>query len=443
DSSFQPKTAEGAIKPESQWTQDEMRMVLQDQHLKSIIMSCLPDDIMESVISYETSKATWTNLVYNFKGLSDTKENKNMDLKLKYQTFRAKPSESLSHTYTHYKTLLNEFTNDGVNLSKHEINVKVLMTLADDELSVGKNHARNSKWIDITMRKVNILLTMNEDADWQNYLNYINIHIKASPSSEVMSLTFQPHSPKERSDLGIVKHNKTKTQDSLNQSVSGTVIVSETEPTTPSVPTEVKNNKQESKINELTKLVQMYHATNPFASNSRCCTLDDLNSMIDKTHDVGLVFPMDIVPICRLRDLLEALMLIFPMQFGYLRSRCSRLAQNIENSHCIAMMEAVNGAKDLNVSVTVLAIEVSGASLFFPSDDLLIVNQDLECIKSSDLVVKKLLMILMNGLNPKEIDEAKESKLMWSKTEIRKLKYDNNDSQLDIDNNVDHHCKQQ
>ncbi|GJR03611.1 hypothetical protein Tco_0526595 [Tanacetum coccineum] len=56
--------------------------------------------------------------------------------------------------------------------------VKVLMALADDELTVGKNHARNDEWIDITMRKVNILLSMDEDADWQNYLKYINIDLK-------------------------------------------------------------------------------------------------------------------------------------------------------------------------------------------------------------------------------------------------------------------------
>ncbi|GJS30952.1 retrovirus-related pol polyprotein from transposon TNT 1-94 [Tanacetum coccineum] len=31
--------------------------------------------------------------------------------------------------------------------------VKVLMALADDELTVGKNHARKGEWIDITMRK--------------------------------------------------------------------------------------------------------------------------------------------------------------------------------------------------------------------------------------------------------------------------------------------------
>ncbi|GKF00574.1 hypothetical protein Tco_0023924, partial [Tanacetum coccineum] len=63
DGPFQPKTAEGATKPESQWTNDERRVVNQDQCLKSIIISCLPDDIIESVISCETSKATWTDLV--------------------------------------------------------------------------------------------------------------------------------------------------------------------------------------------------------------------------------------------------------------------------------------------------------------------------------------------------------------------------------------------
>ncbi|GKA99730.1 hypothetical protein Tco_0827724 [Tanacetum coccineum] len=177
-------------------------------------------DIMESVISCVSEKETWTDLVHSFEGPSDTKENRIMDLKLEYQTFRAKPTKSLSQTYTRYKTLLNELANDGVNLSKHEINVvnnyssvskgfqpkftqkliqsssnsnnqanpkfqkdykaeykkmkaklalleaspsneeevsdkeevtqvKVLMALADDELTVGKSHARNGEWVDI------------------------------------------------------------------------------------------------------------------------------------------------------------------------------------------------------------------------------------------------------------------------------------------------------
>ncbi|GJW36968.1 hypothetical protein Tco_0059888, partial [Tanacetum coccineum] len=46
-------------------------------------------------------------------------------------------------------------------------------------------------------------------------------------------------------------------EDSPNESVSGTVTVNESKQTTPLVPTEVKDPKQESKLNELTKLVQM------------------------------------------------------------------------------------------------------------------------------------------------------------------------------------------
>nr|GEW98721.1 retrovirus-related Pol polyprotein from transposon TNT 1-94 [Tanacetum cinerariifolium] len=229
--------------------------------------------------------------------------------------------------------------------------------LADDEFTVRKSHARNGKWVDITIRKVNTLLSMDEDADWKNYLKDELLSLKqakldtitfqiqnteltklnhalqeqlkeekninekwltsskkvsqciseqiphqkekviegydqemvpktkycverlnpdsklpnfnterilafesqagASPSSEVMPLTFQPHSPKERLGLGTMKHTKPEIQDSSNKSVLGTVTVIGTKQITPSVHTKVKDTEQESKLKELTKLVQM------------------------------------------------------------------------------------------------------------------------------------------------------------------------------------------
>ncbi|GKF16113.1 hypothetical protein Tco_0061031 [Tanacetum coccineum] len=93
------------------------------------------DDIMELVISCKTTKATWNDLVHNFKGPSDTMENRIMDLKLEYQTYRVKPSESLLQAYTRYKTLLNKLANDGVNLSKHEINVGFVNSLPEKWLT--------------------------------------------------------------------------------------------------------------------------------------------------------------------------------------------------------------------------------------------------------------------------------------------------------------------
>ncbi|GJU68684.1 hypothetical protein Tco_1254943 [Tanacetum coccineum] len=131
DGPFKPKTTEGADKPKAQWTQDERRVVVQDQRLKSIIVSCLPYDIMESVISCETAKDTWTDLVHSFEGL-------------------------VAETFDWDK---EEVFND-----EEVTQVKVLMALADDELTVGKNHARNGEWIDITMRKqrLNLLSKYNK-----------------------------------------------------------------------------------------------------------------------------------------------------------------------------------------------------------------------------------------------------------------------------------------
>ncbi|GJW58663.1 retrovirus-related pol polyprotein from transposon TNT 1-94 [Tanacetum coccineum] len=95
----------------------------------------------------------------------------------------------------------------------------------------------------------------DSEAEFLTPLPPLKILQGASPSSEVIPLTFQPHSLKERPGLGIMKHTKPETQDSSNKSVLGTVTVSESKQTTSSVPTEVKDTKQESKLNELTKLI--------------------------------------------------------------------------------------------------------------------------------------------------------------------------------------------
>ncbi|GJV52669.1 hypothetical protein Tco_1448410 [Tanacetum coccineum] len=109
------------------------------------------DNIMESVISCETAKDTWTDLVHSFEGPSNTKENRIMDLKLEYQTFRGKPNESLSQPYTRYKTLLNELANDGVNLSKHEINVGFVNSLPEkwSTFSQGLRNANHTQTLDL------------------------------------------------------------------------------------------------------------------------------------------------------------------------------------------------------------------------------------------------------------------------------------------------------
>ncbi|GKA97813.1 hypothetical protein Tco_0825707 [Tanacetum coccineum] len=211
DAPFQTKTAEGDAKPESQWTPAERRVVVQDQRLKSIIMSCLPDDIMEYVISCVSAKETWTDLVHSFKGPSDTKENRILYLKLEYQTFRANLPEkwltfsqglrNSNHTQTldladiYERQVLKlqnpkylQPKNKGLvveTFDEEEVTqVKVLMALADDELTIGKSHARNGEWVDITW-KVPESQAVNESLEISNIL-------ESSKDSEAESLTPLP-----------------------------------------------------------------------------------------------------------------------------------------------------------------------------------------------------------------------------------------------------------
>ncbi|GJT20415.1 hypothetical protein Tco_0890352 [Tanacetum coccineum] len=71
---------------------------------------------------------------------------------------------------------------------------------------------------------------------------------ESSKDSEAEFLTLLP-------PLKILQGASPSSEDLSNKSVSGTVTISESKQTTPSVPTEVKDTEQESKLNELTKLV--------------------------------------------------------------------------------------------------------------------------------------------------------------------------------------------
>ncbi|GJT77054.1 hypothetical protein Tco_1043779 [Tanacetum coccineum] len=169
-------------KSEELWTPDERKAANLDQHLKSLIMSVIPDDQMNFVINCLTSKSTWDDMILYNESPFDVKESRVMDLKLCYNTFKFKECENLTQTFTRYKSFINELVNDGINLSKLEINtgllnglvaeicewdakevsydeeemveVKSLMALIEeDKVSLSKEDARNGKWIQISMEK--------------------------------------------------------------------------------------------------------------------------------------------------------------------------------------------------------------------------------------------------------------------------------------------------
>ncbi|GJY72413.1 hypothetical protein Tco_0476116 [Tanacetum coccineum] len=140
----------GQRKPEGQWTGDERKAANLDQRLKSRIMSILPDDQMNSVINCLTAKSTWDDLILYHKGPSDVKQSRVMDLKLCYNTFKFKEGETLTQTFTRYKALMNELVNDGIKLSKLEINTGFINGLPKKWLSLcqslrNRNHVKDSE----------------------------------------------------------------------------------------------------------------------------------------------------------------------------------------------------------------------------------------------------------------------------------------------------------
>ncbi|GJR64206.1 hypothetical protein Tco_0010271 [Tanacetum coccineum] len=113
-------------------------------------MSVLPYDQMNSIINCETAKATWEDLILYHEGPSGVKESRVMDLKLCYNTFKFKEGETLTQTFTRYKALMNELVNDGVKLSKLEINTGFINRLLKKCLSFcqdlrNTNHVKDSE----------------------------------------------------------------------------------------------------------------------------------------------------------------------------------------------------------------------------------------------------------------------------------------------------------
>ncbi|GKC04727.1 hypothetical protein Tco_0996337, partial [Tanacetum coccineum] len=84
------------IKPQKQWSHKDKKLANQDKRLKSITISCLPNDVMKSVIKYITAKSMWNGLILSHDGPSDTRDTKIAALRLKFNAFKALEGEKES-----------------------------------------------------------------------------------------------------------------------------------------------------------------------------------------------------------------------------------------------------------------------------------------------------------------------------------------------------------
>ncbi|GKA84837.1 retrovirus-related pol polyprotein from transposon TNT 1-94 [Tanacetum coccineum] len=111
----------------------------------------------------------------------------NKDFEAKYNKVKAKLALFSSGTSSKPSMVKNkglvaeayEWDEEDVSLDDNEMTeVKVLMALADDEnVDVGKESARNGEWVKIFIRKVHILLDMEDNDERKSFIDYLCIDL--------------------------------------------------------------------------------------------------------------------------------------------------------------------------------------------------------------------------------------------------------------------------
>ncbi|GKA39833.1 retrovirus-related pol polyprotein from transposon TNT 1-94 [Tanacetum coccineum] len=126
----------------------QMRTIEQTKAVKVIIGEIVRGGQLNAAPLLEVEN--FTNWKKRPGGPSDVKESRIMDLKLCYNTFKFKEGKTLTQTFTIYKALMYELVNDGINLSKLEINTGFINRLLKKWLSFcqslrNTNHVKESE----------------------------------------------------------------------------------------------------------------------------------------------------------------------------------------------------------------------------------------------------------------------------------------------------------
>nr|GEX01040.1 hypothetical protein [Tanacetum cinerariifolium] len=146
----------------------DRRLANQDKRLKSIIISCLPNDAMKYLIKCTTAQSRWNDLILAHEGPFDTRDTKIDALRLKFNAFKAMEGliDQIYESETQRTvTLMLKKTQGPVDeeslSSKDEgvTTVKSFMAILEDETTVGKVNARPGQWVEITMKKRKNLLS--------------------------------------------------------------------------------------------------------------------------------------------------------------------------------------------------------------------------------------------------------------------------------------------
>ncbi|GKE21612.1 hypothetical protein Tco_1433124, partial [Tanacetum coccineum] len=115
-----------------------------EMDISCIIISCLPNDVIKSVIKCKTTKEMWNDLILAHEGPSDTRDTKIAALRLKFNAFKSLEGEKVLRTFTRLKCLLNDLENNGVTIPQSEVNATFVNSLLRKWLSMNQTQRANN-----------------------------------------------------------------------------------------------------------------------------------------------------------------------------------------------------------------------------------------------------------------------------------------------------------
>ncbi|GJW96446.1 hypothetical protein Tco_0178254 [Tanacetum coccineum] len=131
-------------KPQKQWSHVDKRLANQDKRLKSIIISCLSNDVMKFVIKCKTDNAMWNDLILAHEGPSDTRDTKIAALRFKFNAFKALEGEKVNGTFTRLICWLNGLENNEFTIPPVEVNATFVNSLPRKWLSKNQTQRANN-----------------------------------------------------------------------------------------------------------------------------------------------------------------------------------------------------------------------------------------------------------------------------------------------------------
>ncbi|KAI3715214.1 hypothetical protein L6452_22186 [Arctium lappa] len=121
-------------KPIAEWSEEERTLHDFAKKTKRLIIMAIPNDIIQSLDSCETSKDLWLELEKQLEGGAKTLKNNRALCINEYFSFKALSGESIQSTYNRYNSLINKCKRYGIHRTSEENNVRFLQSLNDEWL---------------------------------------------------------------------------------------------------------------------------------------------------------------------------------------------------------------------------------------------------------------------------------------------------------------------